>query len=102
LAQAYKHPAKYIIPTAGPIWNGGSENKDDLLGSCYVGSLKIAENYNNIASIAFPYISTGNFSFPPDRAATIAVDACKEMVLDTVFCCFSEGDPKRYLASIRA
>ena len=96
LTKGYKLPAKYIIHTVGPVWNGGTKNEDALLGSCYQESLKIAENHAEIQTLAFPCISTGIFGFPPDRAASIAVDVCKGSLLDITFCCFSEDDRERY------
>jgi O-acetyl-ADP-ribose deacetylase (regulator of RNase III) len=96
LTKGYKLPAKYVIHTVGPVWNGGTKDEDELLRSCYQESLKIAQDHEDITSIAFPCISTGIFGFPPDRAASIAVDVCKDSVLDVVFCCFSEEDLERY------
>ena len=96
LTKGYKLPAKYVIHTVGPVWNGGTKDEDELLRSCYQESLKIAQDHEDITPIAFPCISTGIFGFPPDRAASIAVDVCKDSVLDVVFCCFSEEDLERY------
>lgn len=65
-------PAKYVIHTVGPVWQGGGANEDALLASCYRTSLELAAR-EGITSIAFPAISCGVFMFPPERAATIAV-----------------------------
>ena len=64
-------PAKFVIHTVGPIWNGRPREKD-LLASCYTNSLLLAVE-NNCRSIAFPNISTGVYRFPKDEAAAIAV-----------------------------
>lgn len=88
-------PAKHVIHTVGPIWNGGFEHKDKKLASCYRNSLKLAAE-NQCKSIAFPNISTGVYSFPKDRAAKTAVEATKEFLAqnqtleEVVFVCFDE------------
>ncbi len=96
MTKGYKLPAKYIIHTVGPVWNGGERNEDDLLRSCYGESLRLGEEHDEIASIAFPCISTGIFGFPADRAAGIAVGACRGSSLEVIFCCFSDEDRARY------
>ena len=67
-------PARYVIHTVGPVWNGGQANEMKLLADCYQNSLKLAVE-NKCKSIAFPNISTGIYRFPKKEAATIAVDA---------------------------
>jgi len=98
--RGYQLKAKYVIHTVGPVWRGGGQNEDVLLESCYLESLKIAGEVEEIRTIAFPCISTGVFGFPPDRAAAIAVKACQESGFDITFCCFSEKDLKHYTALI--
>src|SRR5687768_12573393 len=66
-------PAKYVIHTVGPVWNGGQSNEETLLFSAYTNSLKLAVE-NKITTIAFPNISTGIYGFPKNKAAKIAVD----------------------------
>lgn len=77
ITKAYNLPCKHIIHTVGPVWNGGSNNEDELLADCYRNSLKLAAE-NNIRAIAFPSISTGIYSFPVERAAKIAVNTVKK------------------------
>jgi O-acetyl-ADP-ribose deacetylase (regulator of RNase III) len=66
-------PAKYVIHTVGPIWTGGGSNEAETLASCYRECLRIAKE-RNIASIAFPAISTGNYGYPMELAAPIAIE----------------------------
>ncbi|UTW51787.1 macro domain-containing protein [bacterium SCSIO 12827] len=85
--------ARFVIHAVGPVWHGGGAGEDGLLAAAYQHSLALARD-NDLASIAFPALSTGIFGFPADRAAAIAVAACCEF-LDAdalpervVFCCF--------------
>lgn len=72
ITTAGKLPAKYVIHTVGPVWNGGSHLEREKLADCYINSLKLAIQYN-CKSIAFPNISTGVYKFPKDEAAEIAL-----------------------------
>lgn len=78
ITKAYNLPCDYIIHTVGPIVRGGLTEKDcELLKSCYIECLKKAEE-NGIKSIAFCCISTGEFHFPNEKAAQIAVSTITE------------------------
>ncbi len=72
LTPGFELPAKWIIHTVGPVWQGGHAGEDDLLASCYQESLKLASSVR-AATIAFPAISTGVYGYPPDEAAEVAV-----------------------------
>src|SRR5438128_12073668 len=72
ITKGYRLPAKHVIHTVGPVWNGGKRNEDELLASCYRNSLTLAVEHG-LRTIAFPSISTGAYRFPIDRAARIAV-----------------------------
>lgn len=75
---AYNLPCKYVLHTVGPIIQGRLTKKDEeLLASCYRSCLELAEK-NNVKSVAFCCISTGEFHFPNERAAEIAVETVKE------------------------
>lgn len=76
ITKGYLLPAKYVIHTVGPVWQGGSKGEDDLLASCYRKSLELARKHG-IKTIAFPAISTGVYGFPSERAAGIAVAQLK-------------------------
>ena len=95
ISPGFKLPAKYIIHTVGPIWNGGRNNEDKLLANCYINSLKLAVE-NKIKTIAFPAISTGVYNFPLERATKIAVSEVEkfleknESIEKVIFVCFDE------------
>jgi O-acetyl-ADP-ribose deacetylase (regulator of RNase III) len=83
-------PARYVIHTVGPVWQGGDSNEDQLLASCYRRSLEVATQLD-VRSIAFPAISTGIYGFPKQRAAEIAVNeaaACMGQIETLLFVCF--------------
>jgi len=95
ISPGFNLSAKYIIHTVGPVWNGGKNNEDRLLSSCYKNSLKLAVE-NKIKTIAFPAISTGVYHFPLTRAAKIAVTEVKKFlekdntIEKVIFICFDE------------
>ncbi|MGQ7854970.1 O-acetyl-ADP-ribose deacetylase [Pedobacter sp. WC2501] len=93
-------PAKYIIHTVGPVWNGESEQNNALLADCYRNSLTLAVE-NDVKIIAFPNISTGIYHFPKDKAADIAINAVnnftqKEKIEKVIFVCFDDENYQRY------
>ncbi len=77
ITKGYLLPAKWVIHTVGPIWQGGHQNEDELLVNAYRNSLLLAEEHD-IKSIAFPGISIGAYGFPVDRASKLAVAAIIE------------------------
>lgn len=88
-------PAKFVIHTVGPVWNGGNKNEELKLAECYTNSLKIAVE-NNCTSVAFPNISTGIYKFPKSLAAKISLKAVSDFLLiddkidKIIFVCFDE------------
>lgn len=68
----FRLPAKLVFHAVGPVWHGGQHGEDDLLARCYRRCMELAHEHH-VSSIAFPAISTGVYSFPPQRAAEIAV-----------------------------
>ncbi|MCU0536540.1 MAG: O-acetyl-ADP-ribose deacetylase [Hydrococcus sp. Prado102] len=79
ITQGYKLPAKWVIHTVGPVWEGGNRGEDELLASCYRRSLEVAAE-NEIFTLAFPAISTGIYRFPLQRATRIAVSEVKQFL----------------------
>lgn len=103
ITPGFRLPARYVIHTVGPIYKGGNHGEAGLLSLCYRNSLALARNHS-VRSIAFPCISTGVYGYPPEKAATIAVDSVrsyltengKEIFETILFCCFQERDLKLY------
>ena len=95
ISPGFNLPAKHVISTVGPVWNGGNRNEDELLANCYRNSLRIAVE-NNIKTIAFPSISTGVYRFPVNRASKIAVKEVKDFldknpsIEKVIFVCFDD------------
>lgn len=83
ITPAYNLPCDYVIHTVGPIiTNRVTADDCKLLRSCYRSCLEKAYE-NDIESIAFCCISTGEFHFPNELAAQIAVETVKEFIEDT-------------------
>lgn len=101
ITPAYNLPCKYIIHTVGPIINGSLTDEDcKHLALCYRESIRLADK-NNIKSIAFCCISTGEFHFPNEKAAEIAVQAVKNSINNTgiervIFNVFKDIDRQIY------
>lgn len=76
ITSAYNLPNDYVIHCLGPVY-GVDKPSDKLLADCYRNALLIAEN-KQIASIAFPAISTGAFGYPMEPAAGIALQTIRE------------------------
>src|SRR6201996_6318789 len=80
LTKGYNLPAKFVIHTVGPVWDGGGGyGEADLLAACYRHSMSLALR-EKIRTIAFPAISTGVYDFPLDRAAAIAATETKKFL----------------------
>lgn len=92
-------PAKYVIHTVGPVWNGDIERMSKLLSNCYKNSLQLAESLG-AKTIAFPNISTGIYRFPKELAGKIAVEAVQnfqaENVKKIIFVCFDDENEMIY------
>lgn len=72
-------PAKFVIHTVGPIWNGGRNGEKEKLANCYRNAFQLSVD-NNCQSIAFPNISTGVYRFPKEEAAKIAMTTVHSFV----------------------
>ena len=97
--------ARYVIHTVGPIYGIDPVREEELLAGCYSNSIELAAE-NALRSIAFPSISTGAYSYPRDRAATISSAAVRDSIekgrIDEVRLVFhSENDMKLFLDNHR-
>ncbi len=102
ITPAFNLPSEYVIHTVGPIVTGRLTKQDeDLLASCYLSCLELAE-ISGVKSIAFCCISTGEFHFPNDRAAEIAVRTVRgyrehsKSGIEVIFNIFKDIDRKLY------
>ncbi|MFP4470362.1 MAG: O-acetyl-ADP-ribose deacetylase [Bacteroidales bacterium] len=101
ITNGYNLPAKYVIHTVGPVWNGGHRGEPGKLASCYFNSLALASQYN-CKTVAFPNISTGVYGYPKEAAAAIAIQEVKKFLNNNilpekvVFCCFDEENFRIY------
>ncbi len=92
LTRGYRLPARWVIHTVGPVWQGGDHGEAELLASCYRRSLEVAAAAG-AATLAFPAISTGAYGYPFEAAARIAVATVRDgmtrlpALREVVFCC---------------
>ena len=102
ITPAFNLPCKYVLHTVGPIIGGRVTKEDEkLLASCYRSCLELAAE-NGLESVAFCCISTGEFHFPNDLAAQIAVETVnrfmnrKTSVKKVIFNVFKDLDKEIY------
>ena len=108
ITPAFNLPCRYVLHTVGPIINGRvTKHDEDLLAACYRSCLELAAK-NGIESVAFCCISTGEFHFPNELAAEIAVNTVKEFmekqsgVKKVIFNVFKDLDKAIYEELLRA
>lgn len=101
LTKGYRLPARFIIHTVGPVWQGGDRGEPELLAQCYRNCMQIAAD-KEFESLAFPCISTGIYRYPKALAAEIAVKICSEQKQKNanpqrvIFCCFDRENYEIY------
>ena len=105
LTRGYRLPAKYVIHTVGPVWQGGAQGEPGLLASCYRESLALALAHG-VRQIAFPAISCGVYGYPLPEAVRIAVRECAAVaaaepgIEQIVFACFGPAMLALYRAEL--
>ncbi len=109
VTKGYKLPAKWVIHTVGPIWHGGKSGEAELLSSAYRRSLEEASKLG-VKTVAFPAISTGVYSYPPEEAARIAVRTIRRFLMEAGegdvieevrLVCFSAGSADLHRAALK-
>lgn len=93
VTKGYNLPAKFVIHTVGPIWDGGECGEPELLASCYRWCFTLAREHG-LKSLAFPAISCGIYGYPIEKAVKIAVAetvaelVSSDAVQKVTFACF--------------
>jgi O-acetyl-ADP-ribose deacetylase (regulator of RNase III) len=73
----YRLPARYVIHTVGPIWQGGKAGEAEMLASCYESSLALARQHE-CRTLAFPAISCGVYGYPLQSAAEVSLATVRD------------------------
>ncbi|MFC5863849.1 O-acetyl-ADP-ribose deacetylase [Acidicapsa dinghuensis] len=95
ITKGYRLPARHVIHTVGPVWNGGSQGEPDLLASCYRSCFALVREHN-LRTLAFPAISCGIYGYPIPEATEIAVREtlyalkANPAIEQVTFACFSD------------
>ena len=76
MTDGFQLPARHVIHTVGPIWQGGNAGEEDLLASCYRTSLELARQHS-CKTVAFPAISCGVYGYPLHEAARTSVETVR-------------------------
>lgn len=95
-------PARFVIHTVGPIWQGGHSGEARLLQNCYRRSLEVADEIG-AESVAFPAISTGAYGYPVPEATRIAVETVRATICgvhSVRFVCFDPAVHERYVREL--
>jgi O-acetyl-ADP-ribose deacetylase (regulator of RNase III) len=104
ITKGYRLPARFILHTVGPVWNGGNHREPELLACCYRACFNLAREHG-LRTLAFPAISCGIYRFPVDGAVEIAVRetsaelTSRDVLEKVIFACF---DPAVYTSYERA
>lgn len=106
MTKGYRLPAKFVIHTPGPIWQGGGHGEQELLASCYRNCLTLAEQAG-CRHVAFPSISTGVYRFPLEQAAQIAIHEIRNFLQThalpevVTMVCFTHDVTQAYHAALQ-
>jgi O-acetyl-ADP-ribose deacetylase (regulator of RNase III) len=100
ITPGFELPARWIIHTVGPVWQGGERGEPGVLRACYINALELAL-VQGVKTIAFPAISTGVYGYPKALAAELALEVMGGQVDrfdEIIACCFSQADADLYAA----
>jgi len=106
ITKGYRLPARHVIHTVGPVWNGGNKGEPALLASCYRESLRLAAAHG-LRTIAFPAISCGAYGYPLQEAVKVAIQECADFTATNplpqtiIFACFDDATRDAYDAAMR-
>jgi O-acetyl-ADP-ribose deacetylase len=101
LTKGYRLPARFVIHTVGPVWQGGNHRESEILHQCYRKCLTIAAK-ENLKTVAFPCISTGIYGYPKKLAAKVAISECQffllsnSVLIEIIFCCYDNENYEIY------
>ena len=105
ITRGYRLPARHVIHTVGPVWNGGTRGEPGLLAACYRNSLELAREHG-LKTMAFPAISCGVYGYPLEKAVTIAARTTNDFLSahpvmeKIIFACFDEDAFAAYNAEL--
>jgi len=105
ITPGFKLPARYVIHTVGPVWNGGGQGESGLLASCYRECFVLAREYA-LRTLAFPAISCGVYGYPVGQAAEIAVRDVRaglsenDSIEKVIFACFGDEVFRAYQGAL--
>lgn len=95
ITPGFELPARFVIHTVGPVWNGGAHGEPSLLAACHRNSLALARAHH-VERMAFPAISCGIYGYPAEQAARIAMKTVHDELskyehpAHVLFCCLNE------------
>jgi len=107
LTEGYRLPARYILHTVGPVWDGGQHGEPELLASCYRSCFALARQHS-LKSLAFPAISCGIYRFPVEQAVKIALREAvaalesNHEIDQVIFACFDASVYAAYRQQMQA
>ena len=81
ITEGYRLPSRHVIHTVGPVWIDGKHGEVDTLASCYLSSLRLADDLH-FETIAFPLIAAGAYGFPKELALQIATETIRDFLKD--------------------
>jgi O-acetyl-ADP-ribose deacetylase (regulator of RNase III) len=105
ITKGYRLPARFVIHTVGPIWDGGGFGEPELLASCYRCCFAIARE-KGLKTLAFPAISCGIYGYPIPEATAIAVRETRAAldanpgIEKVIFACFGDEAYEAYVREV--